>query len=133
MIKRILVGLAGTTYTPVVIQLAVTLEQVRVAEVTGLTVLDPGRVRRDGIGPVSSCDEIRTELSDPINTQLRLMQAGSAASDAVSKDFYPMIVSAQQSYSALTAALLRCTHPSKDVSSLELKISKLHFNRMNTS
>jgi len=50
MIKRILVGLAGTTYTPVAIQRAITLAQAHEAEVTGVTVLDSSRVRCEGIG-----------------------------------------------------------------------------------
>ncbi|RPI81236.1 MAG: universal stress protein [Planctomycetaceae bacterium] len=45
MIKRILVGLAGTAYTPVAIERAVTLAQTHAAEVTGVTVLDSHRVR----------------------------------------------------------------------------------------
>ena len=45
MIKRILVGLAGTTFTPVAIQRAVELGKVHDAEVTGVTVLDPNRLR----------------------------------------------------------------------------------------
>lgn len=48
MIKRILVGLAGTVYTPVAIQRAVLLAQVHNAEVTGVTVLDSRRVRMLG-------------------------------------------------------------------------------------
>ena len=48
MIKRILVGLAGTTYTPVAIERAVTLAKSHDAEVTGVTVLDASRVRRLG-------------------------------------------------------------------------------------
>ncbi|MDP1798924.1 MAG: universal stress protein [Planctomycetaceae bacterium] len=48
MIKRILVGLAGTTYTPVAIERAVALARTHDAEVTGVTVLDARRVRRDG-------------------------------------------------------------------------------------
>ena len=44
MIKRILVGLAGTTYTPVAIQRAIALAQAHDAEVTGVTVLDARRV-----------------------------------------------------------------------------------------
>jgi len=48
MIKRILVGLAGTTYTPVAIQRAVSLTQTHVAEVTGVTVLDRRRIRCEG-------------------------------------------------------------------------------------
>ncbi len=48
MIKRILVGLAGTTYTPVAIERAITLAKAHGAELTGVTVLDPSRVRRPG-------------------------------------------------------------------------------------
>ena len=48
MIKRILVGLAGTTYTPVAIRRAVNLAQTNGAEVTGVTVLDASRVH--GLG-----------------------------------------------------------------------------------
>lgn len=45
MIKRILVGLAGTIYTPVAIERAVTLAQAHNAEITGVTVLDARRLR----------------------------------------------------------------------------------------
>ncbi|QDU29263.1 Universal stress protein family protein [Anatilimnocola aggregata] len=45
MIKRILVGLAGTTYTPVAIQRGVTLAQSYDAEVTGVAILDSSRLR----------------------------------------------------------------------------------------
>lgn len=44
MIKRILVGLAGTTFTPVAIRRAVLLAQAHAAELTGVTVLDARRV-----------------------------------------------------------------------------------------
>jgi nucleotide-binding universal stress UspA family protein len=40
MMKRILVGLARTTYTPVAIERTVTLARAHDAEVTGVTVLD---------------------------------------------------------------------------------------------
>jgi len=43
VIKRILVGLAGTTYTPVAIERAVTLAKTHGAQVTGVTVLDASR------------------------------------------------------------------------------------------
>lgn len=46
MIKRVLVGLAGTPYTPVAIQRAITIAQANSAEVTGVTVLDLSYVRR---------------------------------------------------------------------------------------
>ena len=45
MIKRILVELAGTNYTPVPIKRAVTLAKAHDAEITGVTVLDPRRLR----------------------------------------------------------------------------------------
>lgn len=44
MIKRVLVGLAGTNYTPVAIERAVTLVQEHDAEITGVTVVDPRRL-----------------------------------------------------------------------------------------
>ena len=46
MIKRVLVGLAGTPYTPVDIQRAIMIAQSNSAEVTGVTVLDLSRIRR---------------------------------------------------------------------------------------
>ena len=46
MIKRILVGLAGTAFTPIAIQRAVALAKAHGAEVTGVTVLDSQRLRR---------------------------------------------------------------------------------------
>lgn len=55
MIKRILVGLAGTTYTPVAIERAVTLAKAHDAEVTGVTVLDTRRVR-SGAAPAEDAD-----------------------------------------------------------------------------
>lgn len=45
MIKHILVGLAGTTYTPAAIKWAVTLAKTHSAEVTGVTVLDRRLIR----------------------------------------------------------------------------------------
>jgi len=55
MIKRILVGLAGTNYTPVAIERAVTLAKAHDAEVTGVTVLDARRVRSlGGVAPMAS-------------------------------------------------------------------------------
>lgn len=48
MIKRILVGLAGTAYTPVAIEHAVTLAKTHGAEVTGVTVLDKRRAHSLG-------------------------------------------------------------------------------------
>lgn len=44
MMKRILVGLAGTPYTPVAIQRAVALAAQHQAEVTGVTVIDMSKI-----------------------------------------------------------------------------------------
>jgi nucleotide-binding universal stress UspA family protein len=72
MIKRILVGLAGTTYTPVAIQRAVTLAQAHDAEVTGVTVLDRRRVRCEAIGLVKapSREAIRAERMEVAQSQI---------------------------------------------------------------
>jgi nucleotide-binding universal stress UspA family protein len=72
MIKRILVGLAGTTYTPVAIQRAVTLAQSHDAEVTGVTVLDSSRVRCEGIGLVKAPDRelVRAERMEIARSQI---------------------------------------------------------------
>ncbi|MCU0878588.1 MAG: universal stress protein [Pirellulaceae bacterium] len=63
MIKRILVGLGGTPYTPVAIQRAVMLAQSHEAELTGVTVLDTKRVRCEGTGLVKAPnrDSLRAE------------------------------------------------------------------------
>lgn len=64
MIKRVLVGLAGTTYTPVAIERAVTLAQAYDAEVTGVTVLDARRVHSLGGAvppPWEDADAIRDQ------------------------------------------------------------------------
>ena len=58
MIKRILVGLAGTTFTPAAIQRAVALAKAHAAEVTGVTVLDPHRLR-------SPEQRVHAEIEDP--------------------------------------------------------------------
>jgi len=73
MIKRILVGLAGTTYTPVAIQRAVTLAQSHDAEVTGVTILDRSRVRCDGIGLVKTPNSelVRAERMQIASTQIQ--------------------------------------------------------------
>jgi nucleotide-binding universal stress UspA family protein len=50
VIKRILVGLGGTPYTPFAIARSIELAQQHAAELTGVTVVDVGRLSR--IGPV---------------------------------------------------------------------------------
>lgn len=78
MIKRILVGLAGTTYTPVAIQRAVTIAQAQDAEVTGVTVLDIHRIRCEGVGLVKAPnrEQIRVE---------RMQIARSQVQDSISR------------------------------------------------
>jgi len=72
MIKRILVGLAGTTYTPVAIRRAVALAQDHDAEVTGVTILDPCRVLCDGVGLVKAPnrDVFRAERTQIARAQI---------------------------------------------------------------
>ncbi len=71
MIKRILVGLAGTTYTPVAIQRAVALAQAHDAEVTGVTVLDTrrGRSRATPAGDADATPDHRIAISQARITQ----------------------------------------------------------------
>ncbi|MBI5100411.1 MAG: universal stress protein [Nitrospirae bacterium] len=49
MIKRILVGLGGTPYTSVAIQRAVELAERFEAEMTGVTVIDPGHLTKNDL------------------------------------------------------------------------------------
>ncbi len=50
MIKRILVGIGGTPFTPVAINRAVELASLHEARITAVTVMDPGRICK--LGPV---------------------------------------------------------------------------------
>lgn len=62
MIKRILVGLGGTSYTPFAIARAVELAQAHQAELTGVTVVDVQRLKRVGpvpLGASASARELR--------------------------------------------------------------------------
>ena len=52
MLKRILVGLAGTNYTPSAIQHAVDIAQRYQATLTGVTIVDVARLERVGSAPV---------------------------------------------------------------------------------
>jgi nucleotide-binding universal stress UspA family protein len=63
MIKRILVGLAGTHYTPVAIRTAVELARQRQAELTGVTVVDPARLSNVGSVPLGA-EEAAEELRE---------------------------------------------------------------------
>lgn len=76
MIKPILAGLPGTTYTPVAIEHAVTLAHTNNAEVTGVTVLDAYRVRSLGgavPSPWEDADAIRDRRMT--NTETRIAQS----------------------------------------------------------
>lgn len=71
MIKRILVGLAGTSYTPVAIERAITLARAHDAEVTGVTVLDVRRLRSG----TATADEAATPDQRIAITQARITQS----------------------------------------------------------
>ena len=58
-VKRILVGLGGTDYTPVAIRRAIELAQHHQAEVTGVTIMDESRLRDVGPVPVGSAHAAR--------------------------------------------------------------------------
>ena len=73
MIKRILVGLGGTTYTPVAIERAVELAKRFDAEITGVTVIDVSRLYL--LGSVGS-KRTKHEMSDRISlTKERIEEA----------------------------------------------------------
>lgn len=75
MIKRILVGLAGTTCTPTAIQHAIELAQTHDAEVTGVTMLHFGRVR-GGVAGLAKAPNLETELAERMAVaRLRNQQA----------------------------------------------------------
>ena len=62
MIKRILVGLTGTHYSPVAIRTAVELALARGAELTGVTVVDTARLSHLGpvpLGAEGAAEELR--------------------------------------------------------------------------
>ena len=62
MIKRILVGLGGTGFTPVAIRRAVELGQIHDARVTAVTVVDAKRLQRVGpvpLGGATAAHELR--------------------------------------------------------------------------
>jgi nucleotide-binding universal stress UspA family protein len=62
MIKRILVGLGGTPYTPFAVKRAIELAQAHQAELTGVTVVDVRRLNRVGpvpLGASASARELR--------------------------------------------------------------------------
>ena len=81
MVKRILVGLAGTEYTDVAIQRAVELAERHDAELTGVTVVDPAKISGDAvpIGGGSTATELRQRKQEV--TQQRINDATSSFID----------------------------------------------------
>ena len=63
MIKRILVGLAGTPYTDVAIQQAVELARANHAELTGVTIVDAKRLASIGPVPIGA-EDVGIELRE---------------------------------------------------------------------
>jgi nucleotide-binding universal stress UspA family protein len=58
-VKRILVGLGGTDYTPVAIRRAIELAQHHQAQITGVTIMDTSRLRDVGPVPVGGAHAAR--------------------------------------------------------------------------
>ena len=77
MIKKILVGLAGTEYTTVAIRRAVELAKIHSAEVTGVTVMDPQNIRTGPVpaGAAAAAKELRLHrielTTERINTAIQ--------------------------------------------------------------
>ena len=66
MIKRILVGLAGTDYTEVAVRRAVDLARIHSAEITGVTVMDPRTLHMQAvpIGAGAAAEDLRRHRSE---------------------------------------------------------------------
>lgn len=105
MIKRILVGLAGTSYTPVAIRRAVMLAQAHDAEVTGVTILDVSRVGREGIGLVKAPnrDVMRAERKRIARSQIQqsVNEFESASQSASIK--YRIVEESRDAFTSLVA------------------------------
>jgi len=103
MIKRILVGLAGTTYTPVAIQRAVTLAQSHDAELTGVTVLDRGRVRWEGIGLLKAPNReaIRAERMQVAQAQIEQSVTSFEAACAAANIKYRVVTESGEPFTLL--------------------------------
>jgi nucleotide-binding universal stress UspA family protein len=79
MVKRILVGLAGTIYTPVAIRTALELAQQHGAELTGVTVVDVGRLAATGPVPAGGA-----HYAEKVREH-RLQVTGAAVTQAVAE------------------------------------------------
>ncbi len=87
MIKRILVGLGGTPYTPFAIKRAIELARAHQAELTGVTVVDIQRLSRVGpvpLGASASAKELRDFRLEVAQDHVReaIAQFESACRDA---------------------------------------------------
>ncbi|MFO0904695.1 MAG: universal stress protein [Pirellulales bacterium] len=83
MIKRILVGLAGTHYTPVAIEQSLCLAKVHNAELTGVTVLDPRRDRDlAGVVPPPWIDVEQVRSQREAVTKSRILESVRAFEEA---------------------------------------------------
>ncbi|NQT11754.1 MAG: universal stress protein, partial [Planctomycetes bacterium] len=78
MIRRILVGLAGTPYTDVAIRQAIELAKAHQAELTGVTVVDMERLKHVGaaaIGAEEAAIELRRHRMEVTSAQVELVVA----------------------------------------------------------
>lgn len=78
MVKRILVGLAGTEYTEVAIRRAVELASIHGATLTGVTILDRASLSRSQAVPIGA-GGVATQVREHRNhvTQTRIEEATS--------------------------------------------------------
>ncbi len=73
-VKRILLGLGGTDYTPVAIQRAVELAQRHQAEITGVTIMDASRLRDVGSVPAGAAHAARALREHRLEVSRQSMQ-----------------------------------------------------------
>lgn len=76
MIKRILVGLGGTDYTPAAVAQAVSLALAHDAEVTGVSVIDPKRLARAGGLPLVGGQDAGDQTADRLGKAKERAQKG---------------------------------------------------------
>lgn len=84
MTKRILVGLAGTPYTPVAIRTAVELAARHGAELTGVTVVDLDRLSAPAVGAADPAEAVQ-EREDRLKTTAERVAASASAFETAAR------------------------------------------------
>ncbi len=101
MIKRILVGLAGTPYTPVAIQRALKIAQNHEAEVTGVTLIDKSSLLDDRGETAWQVLEGRQRLTDAENRIERSIADFRAACDEMGVEQWRLVQETEAPFTKL--------------------------------